>query len=206
MIGLRNLLRTVKRDEQGATIVEFGFIALPMVLLLLGGLEMAYQAYARTVLQGALNDAARRAAVENPTFTVEGSTIEEKVENEIKNQVGIVAVNSTITVDMESYFDFSSIGNPEKLMTDNNGNGKYDAEDNDCWEDLNGNEQYDTDAGTTGRGGSNDVVFYTANISMPELFPVSKFIGTDPTVDMTLKAAIRNQPYGTQATPAVLCS
>lgn len=206
MIGLTTLLRNVWRDERGATIVEFAFIALPMVLLLLGGLELAYQAYARTVLQGALNDAARRAAVENPVFTGGGSTIEEQVENEIKRQVGTVAVNSTITVDMDSYFDFSSIGNPEKLMTDNNGNGQYDAADNDCWEDLNGNGSYDTDAGSAGRGGSNDVVFYTASVVMPELFPVSKFFGTDPTVDMTLKAAVRNQPYGTQATPAVLCA
>ncbi len=46
-------------DDRGAAIIEFAFVAGPMVLLLLGGLELGYNSYVRSTMQGALNDAAR---------------------------------------------------------------------------------------------------------------------------------------------------
>jgi hypothetical protein len=116
--------------------------------------------------------------------------VEEKVENYIKDIVGSVALDAEITVTQKNYFDFSDIGNPEKLMTDVNGNGEFD-----------------TDAGADGRGGANDVVFYTADISMPRLLPWHGFVeGMSPTIDMELETAVRSQPYGNQATPPVICA
>ncbi len=206
MILLRRNFTRLGRDESGATLVEFAFIALPMCLMLVGGLDLGYQSYTRSVMQGALNDAARKAAVQNPEFGSEGDTVEEQVENRIRDIVGSVAMNATITVTQRSFFEFSDIGNPEKLMTDVNGNGEFDEADGDCWEDANLNGDYDTDAGRDGRGGSNDVVFYTANISMPRLLPLHSFIDVPPTIDMTLEAAVRNQPYGNAATPPVICA
>jgi Flp pilus assembly pilin Flp len=201
-----SFLRRLAADNNGATLVEFGFIALPMCTLLLGGLDLGYQSYVRSTMQGALNESARKAAVKDPSFVVAGDTVEEKVENYIKGVTQKVAVNSTIDVRLQSYFDFSDVGNPEKLMTDIDGNGQYDESDGDCFEDANGNEQFDTDAGTDGRGGANDVVFYTAEISMPRLLPWHNFVpGLSPTIDMELKTAVRSQPYGTQETKPVIC-
>ena len=144
MSGLRTSLHRLRGDERGATIVEFAFVVGPMLLLLMGGLELGYNSYVRSTMQGALNDAARTAAVEFPIINVPGSTVEEQVENLIEETVKHVAPNASITVTQKSYFEFSAIGNPEKLMTDNNGNGQFDADDNDCWEDANGNGSYDT--------------------------------------------------------------
>lgn len=206
MMGALHLFRRLKDDQQGATLVEFGFIALPMCMLLLGGLDLGYQSYVRSTMQGSLNDAARKAAVRDPNFTVAGDTVEEKVETYIKGVTEKVAMNATINVSQKSYFDFSDVGNPEKLMTDVNGNGQYDEFDGDCFEDANDNGDFDTDAGVDGRGGANDVVFYTANISMPRLLPWHNFVpGLSPTIDMELKTAVRSQPYGTQATKPVIC-
>jgi hypothetical protein len=106
---------------------------------------------------------------------------------------------------MSNYYDFSGIGNPEKLMTDVNGNGQYDAADGDCFSDLNENGKYDTDTGRDGLGGANDVVFYQARIVMPRLLPVAQMLGFPANYDMTVSTAVRNQPYGTQKTPPVLC-
>lgn len=199
-------LRRLGSDQQGATIVEFAFVALPMVMLLLGGLDLGYQSYVRSTMQGALNDSARKAAVRDPSFTVPGNTVEEKVENYIKGVTEKVAVNATINVSQRSYFDFSDVGNPEKLMTDINSNGQYDETDGDCFEDANNNGAFDTDAGVDGRGGANDVVFYSADISMPRLLPWHNFVpGLSPTIDMELETAVRSQPYGTQATKPVIC-
>lgn len=206
MTRARSFLRRLAVDHKGATLVEFGFIALPMCTLLLGGLDLGYQSYVRSTMQGALNELARKAAVKDPSFTVEGDTVEEKVENYIKGVTQKVAVNSTINVSLQSYFDFSDVGNPEKLMTDVDGNGQYDEFDGDCFEDANDNGQFDTDAGADGRGGANDVVFYTANISMPRLLPWHNFVpGVSSTIDMELKTAVRSQPYGTQETSPVIC-
>tara|TARA_R110000751_G_scaffold2018_18_gene10452 strand:- start:239523 stop:240146 length:624 start_codon:yes stop_codon:yes gene_type:complete len=205
--GLRTSLHKLRSDERGATIVEFAFIVGPMLLLLMGGLELGYNSYVRSTMQGALNDAARTAAVEFPIINVPGSTVEEQVENLIEETVKHVAPNASIEVTQKSYFEFSAIGNPEKLMTDNNGNGQFDADDNDCWEDANGNGSYDTDAGKTGNGGADDVVLYSASISTPRILPLQNFLpGVGPTMEYTLQTAVRNQPYDKQATAAVICA
>ena len=207
MSGLRTSLHRLRDDERGATIVEFAFVVGPMLLLLMGGLELGYNSYVRSTMQGALNDAARTAAVEFPIINVPGSTVEEQVENLIEETVKHVAPNASITVTQKSYFEFSAIGNPEKLMTDNNGNGQFDADDNDCWEDANGNGSYDTDAGKTGNGGADDVVLYSASISTPRILPLQNFLpGVGPTMEYTLQTAVRNQPYDKQATAAVICA
>nr|WP_301298445.1 TadE/TadG family type IV pilus assembly protein [Qipengyuania citrea] len=204
---MRTSLHRLRGDERGATIVEFAFVVGPMLLLLMGGLELGYNSYVRSTMQGALNDAARTAAVEFPIINVPGSTVEEQVENLIEETVKHVAPNASITVTQKSYFEFSAIGNPEKLMTDNNGNGQFDADDNDCWEDANGNGSYDTDAGKTGNGGADDVVLYSASISTPRILPLQNFLpGVGPTMEYTLQTAVRNQPYDKQATAAVICA
>ena len=207
MSGLRTSLHRLRGDERGATIVEFAFVVGPMLLLLMGGLELGYNSYVRSTMQGALNDAARTAAVEFPIINVPGSTVEEQVENLIEETVKHVAPNASIEVTQKSYFEFSAIGNPEKLMTDNNGNGQFDADDNDCWEDANGNGSYDTDAGKTGNGGADDVVLYSASISTPRILPLQNFLpGVGPTMEYTLQTAVRNQHYDKQATAAVICA
>lgn len=201
------IIRRLGRDQRGATIVEFAVIAMPMCVLLMGGLELGYNSYVRSTLQGALHDAARVAAVENPILATEGDTVEEQVANMIKETVAHVAPNAVVDVDQKSYFEFSSIGEPEKLMTDNNGNGKYDASDEDCFEDANGNGTFDPDSGKSGtNGGADDVVLYTAKVSAPRILPLDRLVpGISEKVEYTLRAAVRNQPYGQQPTAPVIC-
>jgi len=196
----------LRNDDSGATIVEFALLLMPMCLLLIGGFDLGYQSYIRTVMQGALNDAARRAAVESPQFSTSGNDLEEKIETYIAKAVDSVAVDPVITVTQQSYFEFSQVGKPETLMTDVNDNGEFDAEDGDCWEDANGNGEYDMDAGASGKGNANDVVFYTADITVPRLFPIDAFLPVSGDIVMTLETAIRNQPYDNQPVPAVVCA
>ncbi len=203
----RPIIRRLGRDQRGATIVEFAVIAMPMCVLLMGGLELGYNSYVRSTLQGALHDAARVAAAENPILATDGDTVEEQVANMIKETVAHVAPNAVVDVDQKSYFEFSSIGEPEKLMTDNNGNGKYDASDEDCFEDANGNGTFDPDSGKSGtNGGADDVVLYTAKVSAPRILPLDRLVpGVSEKVEYTLRAAVRNQPYGQQPTAPVIC-
>jgi len=209
MIGnmrrLHRLSARLRKDREGATMVEFALVAPVFLLMLIGGFDLAHQSYVGMVLQGALNDAARRAAVEDPQFIAAGDTLEERVETLVKRQVSRTAPNATITITQENYFDFSGIGNPEKLMKDVDDDGVYDEADGDCFADLNENGQYDTDTGREGIGGANDVVLYEARLTMPRLLPLDSFLNVAPEVKLGAGAAIRNQPYAVQRTPPVVC-
>lgn len=198
-------LRSLRRDQSGATIVEFALVAMPLCVLVMGGFDLGHQSYIRSVMQGALNDAARRAAVEDPAFTASGATTEERVENTIKAQLAGITPGAEITISQSNFYDFSGIGNPEKLMRDKDKDGTYDEADGDCFSDLNENGEYDTDTGRAGIGGANDVVFYQADITMPRLLPVAKLIGFSPNYEFGVATAIRNQPFGEQRTPPVVC-
>ena len=205
MSRMLSFIRALRSNERGATIVEFAMVATPLAILIMGGLDLGHQTYIRSTMQGALNDAARRAAVQDPQFNASGSTTEERVTNTILGQLGHIAPGATITISQDNFYDFSGIGNPEKLMTDVDGDGTYDETDGDCFSDLDEDGQYDTDAGRSGIGSANDVVFYTANIDMPRLLPVASLIGFSPNYDMSVSTAIRNQPYGSQKVPPVVC-
>lgn len=203
MRALRDILRRLGRDDEGVTIVEFAIILLPFLVLVLGGLELGYKSYVRAIAQGALSDAARRASVQSPTFNATGDTLEEQIENAIAAQLDSVAIDGEYDITQRRYFDFSGVGNPERILTDNNGNGRYDKNDNDCFEDFNRNGTFDLDGGSAGVAGASDVVFYEVLVEMPRLFP-AEFLGQD-THRMTVRTAIRNQPYANQPSPPVLC-
>jgi Flp pilus assembly pilin Flp len=205
MRRLAQLLRALAADARGVTIVEFAIVAPVLILMLVGGFDLAHQSYVRSVLQGALNDAARRAAVEDPAFIAAGDTLEERVANLIIGQVEPTAPNAEIVIEQSNFYDFSGIGNPEKLMTDENENGQYDESDGDCFADLDEDGEYDTDTGREGIGGANDVVFYEATLTMPRLVPLHGLLGVSPEYNLRAETAIRNQPYEAQRTPPVVC-
>ena len=131
------LLARLRRAQRGAAIVEFALVLVPLVLFLFGGLDLGYQAYLRSVVQGALNDVARSSSLEAPGIPCSGETVEKKIDCAIRTRSDVVARNATYRISMTSFYDFSGIGRSEKLVSDNNRNGRYDA--GDCFVDLNEN-------------------------------------------------------------------
>ena len=204
MRGAMRAIVALVRDRRGVTVVEFAMVAPALVLILVGGLDFTYRLYVNSLLQGALVDSARLASVENPGIGGTGS-VEERVAALIKDQVDTVAPSATITVTQSNYYDFAGIGNPEKIVTDVDTDGTYDEDDGDCFEDINANGEFDLDAGRTGRGGANDVVFYEASLSMKALTPLRSFVGGDDKYNLKAQTAIRNQPWDEQPNPAVIC-
>ena len=57
------IARRFGRDTRGATIVEFALISPVMCLLLLGLIDLGYRTYVTSVVQGAIQEAARTATV-----------------------------------------------------------------------------------------------------------------------------------------------
>lgn len=196
-------LRRLVHCSRGATAVEFALVITPFVTLLLGSFDLAYQAYLRTVVQGALNDISRTASLEAPEINCQSGTITEKVQCAVKRRSDIVARDATYEVEISSFYDFSGVGRTEKLVTDYNRNGRYDT--GDCFMDLDENGLFDEDAGRDGVGGADDVAFYRVTVHMPRLFPIHEFLPVSPDYTITAETALRNQPYTRQRIPPTIC-
>lgn len=198
MIGrFARLLTRLRRNVRGATLLEFGLVAGPLIMTILALGDLGYQSYLRAVTRGVLEKAARAASV----GTLNNSQIDTYIEAQM---AAINSKNGTTSTTKKSYYNFSRVGKPEKITTDTAPLGTYNV--GDCYEDANGNGSYDTNSGSTGLGGADDIVYYEVTVSMPRLFPMAKILGWSPTQSATASTMLRNQPWANQTTPAIKCN
>lgn len=189
MIGLGARMEGLARDERGATLTEFGFVAPVFVVMLMGVLDAAHTQYTSSVVTGAMQKAGRDMSLENANSNI--ATLDQRVADIVKQ----VSPQATVTSSRLSHFDFSDIGKAEAYDDDNN-NGVCD--NNETFEDMNDNGQWDADRGKAGIGGARDAVVYSATVSYPRLFPMAGLIGLPETVNINSTTVLRNQPYDNQ--------
>jgi Flp pilus assembly protein TadG len=194
----RIAIKGLRQDKRAATIVEFAMILPALSVLLLGIFELGYRSYVTSVLQGALHEAARMATVGGISMT--------QIDTRVRTRLGSFSSAGTVTTSTTSYYDFAGVAMPEKITQDTAPLGSYNA--GDCYEDANGNSQYDTDRGRSGMGGADDIVRYQVTITYPRLLPIWKFLGTWGTTDsVSANTVLRNQPYaGRSISNVVRCS
>lgn len=183
--------RTLLSDERGATLVEFAILLPVLLALLMGLMDLCYQAYVQAVLEGAVQKAARDATIEAADTT----TIDTRVTNTIRQ----VAGKATVIPSRLFYASFSLI-KPE-AFEDKNSNGKYDA--GECFYDVNDNDQWDLDPGRAGQGGASDVTIYRVSVRYTRLFPLAGLLGWSSQVVLNASTRFKNQPYGAQSIPEV---
>lgn len=187
---LRSLRKKLHRDEDGATLVEFGFVAPVLILMVMGIFDMGHSQYTTALMNGAMQKAGRDLTLENAGS--QESTIDQLVIDQVSH---VVPDNATITLEKLSYFDFEDIGEAEEF-TDTNGDGI--CNDGEPFEDSNGNSQWDNNRGETGIGGARDAVLYTAVVTYPRLFPMYGLAGMPQDVELRASTVLRNQPYDQQ--------
>lgn len=188
----RGYLRTIRRDERAATLVEFGFVAPIFCLLLIGALDIGHTLYMKSVLQGVVQKAARDSGLED------GTTQQSTIDTKIKDSVHDLMKNATVTITRRYYksFEEASLAQAENF-TDTNGNGTCD--DSEPYEDANHNNVWDADGGNSGQGGARDRVVYTTDVSYPRLLPLNGFLPAySDTVHLQAVTVLGNQPYGEQ--------
>jgi hypothetical protein len=190
-------------DQQGVAAVEFALLSMPLLVALLGFLDLGYESYVRSQLQGALNRVAREASVEHPTIGDTNTTLEAQIQQRVRDRMAPLVKSGSYTFTISSYDNFSAVGRPEALITDVNGNGQYDA--GDCWQDSNPNGSFDTDSGSGGVGNADDVVVYDVDVKVPRLTPIGKMIGASDPFDVDAKSIVRRQPFADQPKPPVVC-
>lgn len=188
--------RSLRADSQGAALVEFALIAPVFMLMLMGMFDFGMQIYGRSLLQGAMQEAARDATLEGADLTT--TEIDEAVESHVRNILPRAEIEFTRT----NYANFSDVGQPEEF-TDTNGDGVCNG--GEPFEDVNGNDTWDADKGQEGLGGARDAVLYEAVAEYDRMFPLYGLMGWDSKVTLQASTVLRNQPFDTQAdrTPVV---
>lgn len=191
-------LSALRRDRRGVTIIEFAMILPALCVVLLGTFELGWRMYVSSVVQGALNDAARMATV--------GGVSNAQIDTLVKARLKQFSHAATVMTSTTSYDDFTEVAVPEVITQDTAPIGSYNV--GDCYEDYNGNGQYDLDRGRTGMGGSDDIVRYQVAITYPRMFPIAGFLGWENTDTVSANTVLRNQPYAGRSvtTPQVVCN
>lgn len=191
-------VRSLLRDRRGGPTAEFAMTLPAVLLLVLGFGDLAYQAYLESVLTGAVQKAGRDSTIQGAA--TQTSQIDQNVINIVKS----AAPQATFVSSRENYDNYTEIG-PEPF-TDTNHNGVRDK--GECYSDVNGNGQWDSDPGVAGQGGANDVTYYKMQVTFPRLFPFAWLIGWSQKVTISASTILKNQPYATQTvnTVTTLCN
>jgi len=184
-----NLPASLLRDCRGATIVEFAAVAPALLLVLLGLMDFSYNIYTTTLLEGAIQQAARDSTIEG------ASGRSTAIDSRVRDVVDDIVANPTIDFKRRAYTDFSDVSQPEDF-TDADDDGV--CAEGEPFEDANGNGTWDEDRGSDGLGGARDAVLYTVTVTYPRAFPLMKMLGFDENVTARARTVLRNQPFGEQ--------
>ena len=189
-------LRRIGEDQRGATVLEFGLIFVPLCILLMGGMDIAYQVYVRTVVAGSMEAAARSTTVEAANET--------SIENTLRAAVLTVIPTATVKVERDRFYNYAQINTLERLTKDSNGNNVLDI--GDCWEDVDNNGIRNTvTKGQEGIGSADDIVRYDVTAEYKRILPIYGFIGLDPIASVSASTLVKRQPYAGQASPPTAC-
>jgi hypothetical protein len=186
-------LKSLSQCEEGTSVTEFGLIAVPLVIMLMGTFDAGHSMYVRSVLNGALQEAGRDSSLENANATSQQNIIDQKVRDTMQT----IAPGAVVTPKRRYYKTFSkaAAAEPEE-WTDTNDNDTCD--EGEPYVDENSNDVWDADGGNDGQGGAKDVVILQVEVKYTRLFPVDQLLGLPGQVVVVSDTILANQPYGTQ--------
>jgi Flp pilus assembly protein TadG len=172
-------------DSAGVTAVEFALIAPVFLMIIAGSLDLGQMVYAKSVLDGAVEKAARDSTLETAST--------QAADNIVKKAVWEILPAARVTATRKSYFDFNNTNRGEEL-DDVNGDGECSP--GEAYTDLNGNDTWENDLGAEGNGGANDVIVYTVNVAYEPVFAMPMVPLDWSTREISATAVKRNQPFG----------
>ena len=174
---------------QYITLVEFAIIAPVFFMALIGMFDISYNIYAASMVQGAIQKAARDSTIES------ASASEAEIDARVTTAVKQVVPSAELTFERTAYTSFTDVGRPEDF-TDKNDDGI--CNEGEPFEDVNGNAQWDSDRGTDGFGGARDAVLYKVTVAYERQFPLHRMVSIPKQVTTEATTVLRNQPFGLQ--------
>jgi Flp pilus assembly protein TadG len=189
---MRYLLGRFRGDQRGATLIEFALVAPALLVVIMGLLDMSYRLYARAMLEGAVQKAARDSTLESGATSTANAAIDTIVKDAFKAVNGTVT-DSNFTFTRRNFADFTKAGKKEAST----GPGGLCAPGF-TYADVNNSNDWD-DGAAEGQGGANDAVLYTVQVNYNAIFPVYGLFGGSSTQSIRATSVLRNQPYNSQA-------
>lgn len=149
-------LRKLSQSRDGIAVTEFGFIAPIFILMLMGIFDQGYSMYIQSALQGAVQEGARKASLENTLWSDIQARVNSQVRQVIPSSDPTTVISFTIDPsfyqnyndvvlpenfeDKERGASFNALYDPPEPYTDSNSNGQYD--DGEAYSDTNNNNRY----------------------------------------------------------------
>jgi Flp pilus assembly pilin Flp len=189
MRGGRFTLRRLWRDDTGTTAIEFAFIALGVVYLMVGIIEFAMAMTVGNSLEAATNLSSR---LGKTGFIDEEAQLdqEQTIMDEVERRVGPMIDMTKLVVTHEVFNDFTSLNNPD-ILKDQNEDG--DTDDPGEWTDVDGDGFKD---GADGVGGSGNIVVYRISYPWEIMTPlIAQFVSNDGIVNLSAYSVVKNEPY-----------
>ena len=186
------ILRTLAspmRDERGVTVAEFALIAPVMVLTLVGMFDLSYNMYAKTMIEGAVLDAARDSTIES--YANNPAALDANVTDMIND----IVPDAALTFSRSAYTNYSDVGQAEEF-SDTNNDGS--CNNNEVFVDVNGNGLWDADRSQDNSSGARDAVLYEVSATYDRAFPLARLINLEQEVTVQAKTVLRNQPFNFQ--------
>jgi len=189
MRGGRFTLRRLWRDDTGTTAIEFAFIALGVVYLMVGIIEFAMAMTVGNSLEAATNLSSR---LGKTGYIDEEAQLdqEQTIMDEVERRVGPMIDMTKLVVTHEVFNDFTSLNNPD-ILKDQNEDG--DTDDPGEWTDVDGDGFKD---GADGVGGSGNIVVYRISYPWEIMTPlIAQFVSNDGIVNLSAYSVVKNEPY-----------
>ncbi len=177
--------------ERGSPGVEFAFIAPPLIMILIGIVEVALVTAGHVLLEGSVRQASRYGIT---GYVPAGTTRIDYLRSIVgANTAGLINVNN-MTITYQIYSSFANVHQPEPYV-DQNSNGHHD--NGEPFTDINGNATWDADMGIAGLGGPGDIVAYTLTYDWPIITALLRPLLGDNNglVRLTSKIVVRNEPF-----------
>ncbi|RYF19591.1 MAG: pilus assembly protein [Oxalobacteraceae bacterium] len=194
---LTTIVRRFCGNQRGVAAIEFAILAIPLLVVIMSGIEFGFMMLTKARLGGTLQQAARMATTgDDETNGPNGENIDAMVKADLK-----VTKDTTVNVSRSYYDSFDQVRKAE----DKNSAGTTPPY---CWTDINANQIWDKDPSRDGIGGANDIVNYKITVRYPALFPlVTNTVTGNPTVEISGQAAVQNEPFegGKDVQPKYCC-
>lgn len=190
---MKNFVKKLSSDQSGTSVVEFGLIAIPLSMMIMGTMDIGHSYYVQAVLAGELNEVARSSSLEGAAVTAQQTVID----NRVRRAIHTISPNATVTTTRRYYQSFSEAALAQaEEWTDTDGDGT--CNDGEPYIDANLNDSWDADGGDNGQGGARDVVIIKVEVTYPRLFPVQSLLGFSEDVILISDSILANQPYAAQ--------
>jgi len=196
-LSLSRRVKALREDQRGTTILEFGLIAPSLIIMLMGAFDVGHTLYMQSVLQGAVQKAARDGTLQQSAGSDDAARY--AIDTIVRRQVKTLQSQASVTITRRFYRTFSdAAAATAETFTDTDHDGICNH--GEPFVDRNNNGVRDTDgADSVDHAGARDNVVYSVSMSYPRMFPIDKLIGGSGTTKLTATTVLANQPYGNQA-------